>query len=240
MKKLMMFAAAMTIVGGAYAQSECAMPELLDECALVYNVKMNLKTVSGKKASGSTYNAETCELDPYVDCIRFPRFPYGVVGYYVMCECDCDNFFDGEFYLWNAKLKSVLEVSDFGGFTHVLGKKNTAEILWEMEASDTVLGDMNLSGAGFGTFSTSKRLYSGFSGAVVGTLDQPICIGDCAEAIYWDCSTLTAAGEYSDDDSIIYGTFAFKVNPNASKSYLLYGMAKANLPSWGMSVWAVD
>jgi len=216
MKKLMTFAAAMTIVGGAYA-ADCEMPTPDTGCAMVYNVKMNLKTVSGKKLTGAAvYDKETCELTQDTDCIRFPNFPYRVQGYLVSCDCGCD-ILDGDFVLWSAPLKSALcvEVTE-GSFAHVLGKQNTAEIFFGLEGEDSVLGELWLTLVGFGTYSKKAGMYGGFNGLAVGQLAQPICIGVCADAEYWECGTLVLA---NDDPSIIGGTWSMKYNPGASKAY---------------------
>ena len=231
MKKLMMFAAAMTIVGGAFAQ--CVIqPDV--ECAMVYNVKMNLRTVSGKTTTVITGSASDCDLGTEAGCVRYPNFPYAVQGYLVTtdCDCTCDAISSAEAFLWAPRLKSTLAGEFDWAILHVLGKQNTAEAAWEFEGIDSVLGPMTLAGAGFGSYSKTAAYgvgaYSAFSGSVVGALEEPACIADCLFAAYWLCDDLGTALE--DDAGIIYGTWAMKLNASASKAYSKG--ARIPVPAW--------
>jgi len=141
MKKLMMFAAAMTIVGGAYAQ--CADP-VLENCMAVYNVKMNLKTVA--------FKGKAQECDDAI-CVRYPKVGLVLDGYLILCSCDCDGLTDADnatIFLGNKKLQSVLINDTFAfDWLHVLGNGKQAEAcldvhsrcgLQELYRSDEVAG----------------------------------------------------------------------------------------------------
>ncbi|MCL1921157.1 MAG: hypothetical protein FWG50_08800 [Kiritimatiellaeota bacterium] len=232
MKKLMMFAAAMTIVGGAYAAptngdgSDGCSLSLDCEGALVYNVKMNLRTVSGK-AGKTSHAISACEIGTDVTCIRYPNFPYQVLGYLVACDCACDAIADAEAVLWSPRLKSTLLGEFDWELLHVLGTKKQAEAFWTFEGTDNYLGPMELVGAGFGSYSASfskffGRPYLGFSGYVVGQLAEPVCLGvaavedGCEPAFYWFCEDMVLDNT---EPSIIYGSWAMKLNTAASKKY---------------------
>jgi hypothetical protein len=109
-------------------------------------------------------------------------------------------------------------------FLHVLSRgQNRAEALWTFEATDSVIGDLELRGAGFGNYSRTAvwgmGAFTSFSGMAVGTLAEPTCISAtlCAPAAYWECDDLTTL--LTDDPAVMYGTWAMKLNAAASKKY---------------------
>ena len=222
MKKLMMFAAAMTIVGGAFAQ--CAVVEP-GHCAMVWSVKMNLRTVTGKASSTTTVNSQDCTVDEAALCIRYPNFAYAVQGYLVTedCECTCDALNDATAYLWATRLKSELVVTSWDWSLHVLGKQNTAEASWVLEGTDDLIGDMTLAGAGFGTFKKTNIFgsdvtgtFTALAGTVVGTLDEPTCVDACSPAAYWFCEDLSTTDD--SEPGVIFGTWNVKFSLAGSKA----------------------
>jgi len=236
MKKLMMFAAAMTIVGGAYAQ--CSDP-VLENCMAVYNVKMNLKTVGFK-----TGKLNSCDD---AMCVRWPKVGLVLEGYMVLCSCDCDGLTDADnatLFLGNKKLQSVLLNDTFAfDFLHVLGNGKQAEASWTY-LSDTdyreIIGPMQLQGTGFGTFSPKYSTYTAFSGGVTGHLLNPRCTADCADfenSFYWLCD----GTEDDSDASVIYGTWGMKVNTKAT-GYKYSGrtsqVMRALMPAWAFNQFA--
>ncbi|MCL2104975.1 MAG: hypothetical protein FWH21_07990 [Kiritimatiellaeota bacterium] len=221
MKKLMMFAAAMTIVGGAFAQ--CTPTQL--DCALVYNVKLNLKTSMGKVAGGSL--ASLCSPTvTTVACIRYPNYSYVIDGYIAICECECDSLADNaEVFSWNTKLRSIDPISVWEFDTlHVIGNQTQAETTWGMTGTDEIIGDFSLTGAGFGKFKKSGvQYFTSFSGYAAGQLDQPVCLinDNCDPAGYWYCDDLTANGFDDSEEAPLFGTWAIKFNAAASKRYAI-------------------
>jgi|GEM_PF-2019769 len=218
MKKLMMFAAAMTIVGGAYAQ--CSDPDPIDrDCMLTYNVKMNLRTVTGKGATTVVGGSACTDGDIVSGCIRYPRVGLVLEGYLFVCGCECDDLVEAEcLLLGNKKLRTTLTDVDFAfDFIHILGNGKSAEASWALEADgdfEGLIGPLSLAGTGFGTFNPKRGVFTSFSGATVGYLEEPICIAfnDCVPAFYWLCD-----GELDDaDPSIIYGTWGMKLNTRLS------------------------
>lgn len=236
MKKLMMFAAAMTIVGGAYAT--CSPTPT--SCALVYNVKLNLKTSMGKGTTG-TSNSLCAPGNPGA-CVRFPNFSYVVDGYLAYCDCDCDGIMSAnDNVAWCTKLKSAVELDFTWNYVHVIGNQAQAEALWALDGEDSILGDFWLIGAGFGTYrKVTPRVFGSFSGYAVGEMIDPICLvvatsasTTCALAGYWDCIDLTTLLFSDTDDSApLFGSWAMKLNAAASKSYEKSGYSAAKLPPW--------
>jgi len=224
MKKLMMFAAAMTIVGGAYAQ--CSDPDVIDtDCLLTYNVKMNLRTVTGKAVKG-TISQDLCSDGVAVaGCVRIPKVGLGLQGYLFVCDCGCEALGDSDdtlLFLGNSKLKTTLFTDEFEfDWMHILGNGKSSETSWTLTTDGDyrdVIGPMSLWGTGFGTVGVKQgvTVFTGFSGGVVGFLAEPRCLAaganNCEIAGYWLCD-----GELEfDDPSVIYGTWAMKLNPKLS------------------------
>jgi len=217
MKKLMMFAAAMTIVSGAYAQ--CSDPDIdptFLSCITTYNVKMNLRTVSGKAFKSDTIvDTGLCSDDLSVSvsgCIRVPKVPLVLDGYLIVCGCDCDALRQADtcwLFLGSKKLQSVLvttEDSDASfafDWIHQIGANGkSAETSWSLltgvaeedgEIYDgdyrSLIGRLSLVGTGFGTYNMKHDLFTSFSGGTVGWLFEPRCLlkKDCVPAGYFDC-----------------------------------------------------
>ena len=240
MKKLMMFAAAMTIVGGAYAQ--CSDPDPIDsDCMLTYNVKMNLKTVSGKAYKGTVSNPCADDM-PVSACIRFPKVGLALDGYLFVCGCDCDDLADTEdcfIFLGNKKLQTTLNVDEFGfDFVHILGNGKSAEASWALYTDGDfkeLIGPLQMIGTGFGTFNPklNNGVFTSFSGATVGWIMEPICIlsKDCDVADYYLCDGTLE----NEDPSILYGTWAMKLNTKFSGRKAgsnISALLRAAFPTW--------
>lgn len=236
MKKLLMFAAAMTIVGGAYA--ECSDPDPVDSnCVAVYNVKMNLKTTTGKAYSSKTYNASDCSELEVGGCVRFPKAGLVLEGYLIICDCTCAGMEEADedtLFIGNKKLQSVIIPDSFGfDFLHILGNGKSAETSWKLEGADYTgqIGPLALTGAGFGTYSTKYNVYSSFSGAAVGTLAEPVCLGECEAAGYWLCD-----GSFeTTDPSVLFGTWGMKLNTKYSGAKYasnITALYNALFPAW--------
>jgi len=233
MKKLMMFAAAMTIVGGAFAQNvgggTCT-PS--GTCASVWAVKMNLRTTMGRTGKVAP---NLCAPGASGNCIRFPNYPYVINGLLFECDCACDAFENATLELWSPRFKQEITVNTWTPVAHIIGNKKSAEIVWELEASDPtigVTGDFELVGAGFGTY--NGKYYTSFSGYAAGVLVDPMCQAvdldanalGCDPAGYWLCDGTFDVTE----PAPLFGTWAIKYNAAASKVYDANG--KLPYPNW--------
>jgi len=240
MKKLMMFAAAMTIVGGAYAQ--CSDPEIiLGNCMMTYNVKMNLRTVSGKAFAGATIKDPCGETEEIAGtCIRYPKVGLVLEGYLFLCVCDCEALGEAtecELFLGNKKLRSMLSISEFGfDWIHILGNGKQAEASWGLltdgDFTDQI-GPLALQGTGFGAFNKKNQVFTSFSGGTTGWLLEPRCLSSCDNASYWLCDGLLD----EEEPSVIYGTWAMKLNTklSGSKAGNNFGsVVKLAFPTWAL------
>jgi len=223
MKKLMMFAAAMTIVGGAFA--DCG-ETATNNCALVYDVTVSLKTTLPK--SGSVTTSVSCSDVTGVICYRVPG-TMALKGFYTACACDCDSFLGGTLTLWNPKAKA-LATEGLMNWTvfNLIGKTETdIEALWSMvDATDGT----GLSGAGFGKWDAKADRVSSISGDVVGKLLPPECqVSGCPAAVAFPCSETQ---EDSIGFTIAYGTWSMKYNATQSKKLATTGDGSLSWPSY--------
>ncbi len=212
MKKLMMFAAAMTIVGGAFAQ--CG-EEPTAACALVYDVKISLKTTVGKEKAGSDV---PCGEDIGAICYRV-KGSVAWKGFLSSCDCSCDGFQAAELWLFNDKAQEIVaagETLDWVVFNY-FGKKNTdVEGFWQLEGETA-----SLYAAGFGT-SDKDGLLKSMNGNIVATLPAPECVlGDvCGAAVAYPCGMDNSVTNGLIDltpDTVGYGTWSVKYNKSASQ-----------------------
>jgi len=207
MKKLMMFAAAMTIVGGAYA-STCD-----DTCSLVYDFKASLKTTVPKDAS--TDCASVC----YRKCGSV-----SLKGYFYLCgTCTCEDFAQMLFVAVDKKTKDFVVGSDEEGIAptwtilNQIGKKDSnLEALWGVEGND----GWTWQAAGCGTYDLKNDRVKSISGSLVGQKDPPACttVSDCT-----DVSTSARAYALCSSDAdetlptVVYGSWSMKYNSSLSK-----------------------
>lgn len=219
MKKLMMFAAAMTIVGGAYAQ--CGEPLPVGECALVYDIKISLKTTKANEGSAQQI---PCGEEIGALCYRTVS-SVTWKGFLSACGCDCVSFQDADVYIWNDKteeyITDVLGAKIDWQVLNLIGKKGTdVEAFWVAGGNDTgaTIEEMPaiLVAAGFGKWDADEYRVSSISGNIVAKLPPPQCAGVlCADATAEPCSEL-------DQDNQTYytvgsGTWSMKYNKKASQ-----------------------
>lgn len=210
MKKLMMFAAAMTIVGGAYASS-CG--DCTDDCScsLVYDFKASLKTTLPKDASTSC--SELC----YRKCGSV-----SLKGYFYLCgSCTCDSFAQMLFVAIDKKSKDFVVGSSEEGvaptwtiLNHIGKKDSNIEALWSIEGND----GWTWTAAGCGTFDLKNDRVKSISGSLVGQKDAPACAAAACEdsgsvAVAYPLCTVDA----TTDATIVYGTWSMKYNSGKSK-----------------------
>ena len=173
MKKLMMIAAAMTIACSVFAQ--CGDPDVPEGyCALVYKVKMNLKTTVAKNITTS-YDCEDDQLVCYRETGRV-----NLMGYAYSCDCFCAALYSANVLLWDKKTKEYYIDDEPMGWTliNIIGKKAN-----KVEGSFTIDGEYAyLIGSGFGSFDTKKLIVKKISGNVAGYGAGPMCVDvDCAD-----------------------------------------------------------
>ena len=223
MKKLMMFAAAMTIVGGAYA-ADCLRPDEEEkDCALVYNFKASLKTTAGAVTKGSAYDPELCDRVSSAACYRKPgRLNWTGVLY--VCGCDCTAFSEASLDIWNKKAGAFATVDTEWSILNLLGSKGRGvEVLWSAGSDGD---DFALTMAGFGKFDNRKKALhiKSLSGTAVGSKIAPECEKDlCIQAIALICEdgvwTGDADPQVEQPPTVLAGTWALKYNKKASYWY---------------------
>ena len=201
MKKLMMIAAAMTIVGGAYAA--CGDEQTDEDCALVYDFKASLKTTEGKAYSGDCDDV----------CYR-KKGSLRLKGYLFGCDCTCEDFLALELYVYDKKTDMEESGAPEWTILNAIGKKGTdLEALMSLE-----LGEAVFTAAGFGSFD-KYGLVKKISGYVVGTVPYPECSVDCSDG---NPAVAYPACDFIEDpyvDSIAYGSWSIRYNSSKTKKY---------------------
>jgi len=241
MKKLVVFAAAMTIVGGAYAQQNderdpCAFDPVKGECALVYDVKISLKTtVSWAQKGKQFWDANECEWVPGDgSCFRKPG-KVSLKGYAVACSCDCGFLEAAEWILWTSKWtggqKNVYIVEGESAEPTLLNYMGKKDLDVEL-GFNLPVGDGLLTFAGFGKASklsvkdwnrirSKLTLMKSASGNVAGTLDGPECTAQCEPSKVYPCyiPELEKKGAAGESATAAFGTWSMKYNKKASLKY---------------------
>ena len=211
MKKLMMFAAAMTIVGGAYA-STCG--DCTDDCScsLVYDFKASLKTTTAKDASSSC--AELC----YRKCGSV-----SLKGYFFLCgDCTCESFAQMLFVAAEKKSKDYVVGSADEGvaptwniLNHIGKKENELEASWSVEGNN----GWTWTAAGCGKYDLKNDRVASISGSLVGQKDAPACGPAACEDTGVGATAFPLCTEEGDDTlpTVVYGSWSMKYNSKLSK-----------------------
>lgn len=225
MKKLMMIAAAMTIAGGAFG-SACNPGDEPDAyCAIVYKVKMSLRTTDAKSSTTKDGCDELCYRQPS---------KVSLMGYAHVCDaCDCDALADMSWQLWNKKNKYMYIDTDESaevtwGILNVIGKKATdveAALSFETDA-------LYLLAAGFGKMDSKACLPKKISGNVAGYGLPPSCItttgtvcepgDDIVECAYaFECADYCEGDAFADTDleTVYFGTWSMSYSKSESNKY---------------------
>lgn len=213
MKKLMMFAAAMTIVGGAYAA--CTLPVVSNDCALVYSMKVSLKGTTSK-----------VKVDCDEVCYRV-KGSKSLKGYLYVCSCACEDFMDtASLWLQDKKYDAVLEGPISWMFLNRFGKSESdAEGFWSASLENSVDSESDafmyaiLYGAGFGKFDSDNGLLKNMSGNVVGYQAAPFCEKDCELGSYAIAYPACDWEETDEVPSAVYGTWSISLDKKASEKY---------------------
>jgi len=219
MKKLMMFAAAMTIVGGAFAQ--CGDPEIPEvNCALVYDVKASVKTTVGDSKAGYTVASNCGDSTNIAAATCFRKIGKKTLqGFLFTCDCECDAIESADMYLWNKKEKVFESGSMSWDFINIIGKKQKdVEGSWKITLDGTgSLGAGTIYGAGFGKWDSKKEIVKSLSGNFAGYLEAPECDDElsCDAAAAYVCTDLLTPD--SSLDTAAFGTWSIKYSSSKSK-----------------------
>ncbi len=255
MKKLMGFAAAMALVGGAFA--DCTLPtETTDVEALVYDFAVTLKTTKAKLVTLKDTQVP-CDLPIAGGAIvyRDNGATLKYQGFYWTCDPSCVDSpqFDVPpytFEYWNTTEKVVLanavnaDVSATAPTWSVLNIIGSPSKMSKVEAAFDTLTWTDLertsasvaNGAGFGTYDSKYNRVKTISGYVVATMAPPYyphTVGDlvCPPAVaFTPCSY-----DENDNPTVGYGTWSLKYNASASKKLAKMGQVAgvpALMPSW--------
>lgn len=239
----MIAAAAVAMVGGAFAANCSYNPGPADGAAWVYNWKFTGKTTIGAMTKGTNGTGGNCSYTPGVDgeVVRVPG-SLAIQGYTYKCDPECLQEYsqfkeiDGatapdQFYMtkpFKAGLTTALAIN----VGNVIGVKANQ---FEAEGVATFTTDepaevYTLTFAGLGKYDLKNVRVSSVSGNFAGTVETPYYVKNmvCKKAIVWNCD----ASDYIDDDvSVAYGTWSVKYNASASKKYYKNGTV-VKLPSW--------
>ncbi len=206
MKKLMMFAAAMTIVGGAYAQ--CA-----DGCSLIYDFKASVQTTVAKVAK------DDCGAICYRQC-RKTQWK----GYLISCgTCDCAAFKAAVLFVYNKKDKTDIifdgAAAPAWNILNLVGKgqntsKNQVEAMFTMAADTTSA----IEGAFAGCGKAKDLVIQSINGNFVAQGPGPSCAANCEDPEAATIAIPLCPEEALDVGNAIYhGTWSIKYNKNLSK-----------------------
>lgn len=221
MKKLLMFAAAMTIVGGAFAQCGDS-PVVTQACAMVYDVKMSVKTTVGKPIAGRVLESNCGDSEEIGAVCYRTKGSMSLQGYIESCTCDCEGLMDGVLNLWNKKAKTyeVVEGAFSWMFINIMGKKNTeTEGSWVLPLDGIgLLGGGVLYGSGFGNWNSKECRVDSMSGNFAGFVSAPLCDSDitCDAAIAYPCACIVPGTE-DELPTVAFGTWSIKYNKKLSK-----------------------
>lgn len=223
MKKLMMFAAAMTIVGGAFAECEDPVIEQ-GYCAMAWDVKISVKSTAPEALKGYTIT-NPCEDPEDIDPGCYRKIgKYSYQGLLYTCECGCDEIEDALFYLWEKKAKRYLVYDGalVWDFRNVVGKKQKdAEGFFTFDAIIPDAGEeraVSFTAAGFGKWDSKYNRLKSLSGQIVGQGAPPNCSGQvCEPAAAFLCIDLTNGD--ADLPTAFAGTFSIKYSSSKSKAF---------------------
>ena len=201
MKTLMLFAAALMVVGGAFAQ--CSDP-VVSNCSLVYDFKASLKTTKGKAYSGDC--ADVCYRDTSSKSFK---------GYIYACECECTNFlYAATLYAVEKKSGQEIYGVPYWMFLNAIGKKSMdAEGLFVISSYYAVFY-----AAGHGKFEDNGLLKS-MSGNLAGYMEPPYCAEQCSDGEYAVAYPACSWQESYGVMTPAFGSWSIKYNKSLSSKY---------------------
>ena len=245
MKKLMIAAAAVAMIGAAQAEATgCQIAEKpADAAAFVW--KFQGKTTAG--AAVESILASACNLDTQACVIRVPA-ALAIQGYTYVCENCCDTYADYgsmvhetkkglQTFFMTKPFKSIMKAVTIGATGHIIGKKaNQYELYGDIALESAEPGvKYTLTFAGLGSWNKTYVLPTAVSGNFAGTAEAPYFIGYigktlvCNNADWWICGDYVFANAPT-AKSVAYGAWSMRYNSTAAKNYKK-GIEIA-LPAW--------
>lgn len=194
MKKLMIVAAAVALVGGAFASCDVN-PVAKKNAAEAWQWKFTGKTTYGK-VKGTTYQKSACATGE--TCAYRQPTSLKIQGFTGTCDpiCGGDDFcaavVEADEIFWQTK---PAKVSLAGGvsteFGHIIGKsKKQYEAFGVAEFTDVVNSiDYVLTYAGLGKYDIKNGYVKSVKGNFAGVLSTSYNYKVCNTAGYWDCAT---------------------------------------------------
>ena len=226
MKKLMI--AALAVAGLAAFADNCA-PEV-KEYPLVYQFKASVKTTKGVAGSVTTPGSICTPGDEGTTNTTVLRAKDTTTwaGWIYECTAACDTIKSGSFVAWDSKRKApITDAKLEWNILNILKGQSVAEAEWNLTGTPDYgegrnAQDIDVVGAGFGTYSVKKGYYTGFSGYFAGKMGPSYDLSkktkSCDPSQVWECDDLTLDG-LKNNDTIAYGTWSIKYNASASKKF---------------------
>ena len=212
MKKLMMFAAAMTIVAGAYA-SDCGDCDDDCSCSLVYEFKASLKTTISKAVTGD------CDSSCYRKCGSAK-----LKGYLYVCDiCGCEGFAAMKFVAQETKSDDFVFGNSVDGgvdiswkILNLIGKSDTdVEAYWSVEDSSSL---WSFVAAGCGKYDEKNERIKSISGDLVAMGPIPGCEISCEDDVASSATLLCEDMATDTENTIAYGSWSIKYHKKYSET----------------------
>ena len=247
MKKAIIAMAVASVAGAIYA--DCGRPTTptpQTPGADVYQIKMSLKTTTGKSTSGTAATSGNCgrSTPESAGCVIRIADSMSVSGWIYNCTNMCSTLElsskNGQMVVWDTKRKATFDkakidwtvglkdgihamgagsklAEGFGMFTGTA--QQSAAGLPESKYG-TAKQNFTLYLAGMGKFDTKYLRYTSLSGNVAGFADPSLDFNSekCDPSVVYTCSTLTQSCDKLPKNSftVAYGTWSIKYNSSAS------------------------
>jgi hypothetical protein len=251
MKKAMIAAVAAVVAGGAFAACSYE-PAPAAKAAWAYTWKFTGKTTDAVALKDTVIPGGACGYEGSTIKGQIVRVPSSlkIQGYTAYCDAVCTDFEalaeEQEIFYQVKPNKLPLSGGVAIEVANVIGKKaknyEIAGVATFDGAVDGVLGadtfEYELVFAGFGKYDKKNGRPSSASGNFAGTLSTTWYVSKtrCAEAMVWDCTTLTYLIE--SNPSVAFGKWNFKFNKSMAKKLQndkaanVYQASYKKLPKW--------
>ena len=242
MKKLIIAAAAVAMVGGVYAASGCN-PKVNPQAdtAWVYNWKFVGKTTDGvlKTTDGIAAGCLVGAIAGKMEAIRVPA-SLKIQGYTVKCNPTCldveeaafvgNSKNEGEAFWITKPTKGCFANAPAGvsfKFGNVIGRSaGKYELVGEFKGLESFNGERyELIFAGQGAYNKDKGRVTSVSGNFAGVMVVPHYhvyvkeLHGCPEATVWDCAGYDFLNIDDHKETAAFGKWSMKYNATASKNF---------------------
>ena len=257
MKKLMIAAAAVAMVGGVYAASGCNPQEVKPvDSAWVYNWKFTGKTTEGvlKVTEAIPVGCLVGGIPSQMEAIRVPA-SLKIQGYTVKCNPTCLDVEEAAFVGNSAKEGEAFWITKptkgfFGAilkdgtvipagvsfkFGNVIGRAaGKYEVLGSFKGIESLNGEIYaLAFAGQGSYNKNKTRVTSASGNFAGTMIVPHYhvyvkeLDGCPKATVWDCAGFQFLNVEDHAFTAAFGKWSMKYNATASANFATKGVRPA-------------